>query len=87
MPISYLSKPIETSPYVLPVDLNLLAKVNTYKQSKFYENAQKTQDELNTIANLDIANATHYPSVLRALLTSKNWRYARGIITAILQVL
>lgn len=56
MPVSYLSKPVETSPYVLPVDLNLLAKVNSYKQSMFYQNAQKVQDQLGALSNLDIAN-------------------------------
>lgn len=58
MPVNYLSKPVEVNPYVLPVDLNLLAKVNSYKQSQFYQNAQKVQDSLGTIANADILNPT-----------------------------
>lgn len=58
MPVSYLSKEIQTSPYVLPVDLELLAKVNSYKQGMFYQNAQKVSDQLGQLGNLDIANAT-----------------------------
>lgn len=58
MPVSYLSKEVQTSPYVLPVDLGLLAKVNSYKQGMFYQNAQKVSDQLGQLGNLDIANAT-----------------------------
>ncbi len=59
MPVNYLSKPVvpqSINPYVNPLDLNLLAKVNTYKQSQFYQNAQKVNDQLGALQGLDIAN-------------------------------
>lgn len=54
MPVSYLSKPAQDNPYVLPVDIGLLAKVNQYKQSIFYQNADKVGQELNQLNNTDI---------------------------------
>jgi hypothetical protein len=57
MSVSYLSQKIESNPYVLPVDLNLLAKVNAYKQQAFYTNAEKIKSEYSTLKNSDILNA------------------------------
>lgn len=54
MPVSYLSKTYESNPYVLPVDLGLLAKVNQYKQSIFYQNAAQEGQQLNQLNNTDI---------------------------------
>lgn len=55
--ISYASKIYETNPYILPVDLGLLARVNAYKQEKFYENADKVGGMLSALQNTDIANS------------------------------
>lgn len=66
MAVSYLSKPIESNPYVLPVDLNLLAKVNSYKQQKFYANADAIKGQLNQLYTADIANGAQ-----KELLTNK----------------
>jgi hypothetical protein len=54
MAVSYLSTPFQSSPYVPPVDLNLMAKVLGYKQEKFDVTAQKIQTQLDTVANADI---------------------------------
>lgn len=54
MAVSYLSSPVQDNPYVLPVDINLLAKVNQYKQSIFYQNADKVGDQLSQLNNTDI---------------------------------
>lgn len=56
MAISYLSKQFTPSPYVSPVDLNLLARVNAYKQSVFYKNAENFKNQLTQIKNSDILN-------------------------------
>lgn len=56
MPVSYLSKIYESNPYLIPVDLNLLQKVNSYKQTKFYENASAINSQLNQLYSADIAN-------------------------------
>lgn len=56
MAVSYVSKVFQSSPYILPVDVNLLNRVNSYKQNQFYKNAAATQSELSQIANSDILN-------------------------------
>lgn len=56
MAVSYLSTPFESNPYVLPVDLNLLSKVNQYKQSMFYKNAESLKGKLGQLKNTDIIN-------------------------------
>lgn len=56
MAISYLSKVYEANPYVLPVDLNLLQKVNSYKQTLFYKNAEGIRQQLSDLNNSDILN-------------------------------
>jgi hypothetical protein len=56
MAVSYLSKIYESNPYVLPVDLGLLAKVNNYKQSLFYQNASALKQEYSALKNSDILN-------------------------------
>lgn len=56
MAISYVSQVYESNPYVLPVDLNLLQKVNQYKQENFYQNADRLSSELSQLTNSDIAN-------------------------------
>jgi len=56
MPISYVSKVQESNPYVLPVDINLMEKVNSYKQSIFYKNADEIRTQFGELQNADIAN-------------------------------
>lgn len=57
MPISYVSTPdAHANPYVLPVDLNLLAKVDQYKQSVFYKNAANFENTISQLHNVQIVN-------------------------------
>lgn len=56
MAISYLSKVYESNPYVLPVDLGLLEKVNSYKQTLFYKNAESLRSQLGELGSSDILN-------------------------------
>lgn len=56
MAASQYTSPTPNNPYVLPVDLGLLAKVNQYKQATFYQNAEKENEGLNQLNNLDIIN-------------------------------
>lgn len=56
MSISYVSATVKSNPYVLPVDLGLLEKVNQYKQTLFYKNADTLKTELTNLRNTDIAN-------------------------------
>lgn len=54
MAVSYLSQPVQSSPYVAPLDLNLMAKVLSVKQGQFDANAQKVQSQVDTIASTDL---------------------------------
>lgn len=54
MPISEYSQPFKQSPYIAPIDLSLLAKVNQFKETRFEQNAAKIQETINTIGNLDV---------------------------------
>jgi hypothetical protein len=54
--VSYLSKPVQLTNYIPPVDLELLGKVNSYKQSLFYQNAKSISNQLGQMQNADIAN-------------------------------
>lgn len=56
MPVSYVSDVIRSNPLIQPFDLNLMAKVNSYKQSLFYQNAAKTENMITQLNNSDIAN-------------------------------
>jgi hypothetical protein len=42
------------TPFIPQIDLSLLAKVNTYKENKFEQNASKIQESINKIGNLDV---------------------------------
>lgn len=50
MPVSYISTPIASSPYVKPLDLNILSTVLSYKQQKYDTEADKVQNQINSIA-------------------------------------
>lgn len=54
MAVSYLSKTYVSNPYVLPLDLNLMAKVLSYEQGRFDENAYKIQSQIDEFASLDV---------------------------------
>lgn len=56
MAISYLSTSYESNPYIIPVDLNMLQKVNSYKQTLFYKNAENIKQQLSDLNNSDILN-------------------------------
>lgn len=56
MPISYLSQTIKSNPFIQPFDLDLMMKVNMYKQGEFYRNAQKAETLITQLNNADIAN-------------------------------
>lgn len=72
MAVSYLSQPIESNPYVVPVDLGLLQKVNQYKQSQFYQNTDRINTQFAQLNALDIANPyqkQHAQDVIQNLST------------------
>lgn len=52
MSISYVSKPVKSNPYVLPFDLNLMAKALQVKDQAFKQNAGRIQDGFNALASL-----------------------------------
>jgi hypothetical protein len=54
MPVSYLSTPVKSNPYVLPVDLDLMSKVLQYKDQQFKQNEQQLQQTVNNFAGLDV---------------------------------
>lgn len=56
MAISYVSQVREDTPYILPVDLNLLGRVNQYKQTMFYKNASVLKQQMAQLKNTDILN-------------------------------
>lgn len=55
MPVSYLSQSYRPNPYVAPVSLELLAKVLSQKQASFDQNSEKIQNNINSLASLDVA--------------------------------
>ena len=55
MPVSYLSQNVlKADPYVIPMNLDLMAKVLSVKQEKFDTNARKTQQGIANLANTDL---------------------------------
>jgi hypothetical protein len=54
MAVSYKSQVFKNSPYVLPVDLNLLEKVGTIKQRQFEAGAERVQSEIDQFGLLDV---------------------------------
>lgn len=74
MSVNYLSTELKDSPYILPVDMDLLDKVLDYKQTAFYQNAQKVGDQIHELQNSDIANPLQ-----KAALTNK----VNGLTSAI----
>jgi hypothetical protein len=54
MAISYLSSPIKSAPYVLPVNLDLMGKVLQFKETNFKQNASKIQSSIDTIQSTDL---------------------------------
>jgi hypothetical protein len=54
MAISYLSSPIKSAPYVLPVNLDLMGKVLNFKETNFKQNASKIQSSIDTIQSTDL---------------------------------
>lgn len=55
MPVSYLSQSYKPNPYVAPVSLELLSKVLSQKQGQFDQNAEKIQNNINSLGSLDVA--------------------------------
>lgn len=56
MSVSYESHVVQDSPYTLPFDLNLMAKVDQYKQSLFYKNAANFENTVSQLQNVAIVN-------------------------------
>ena len=54
MAVSYVSKPYQSDPYVLPFDLNLFSKVMQYKQAKYDQGATAIQGEIDQMGSLDV---------------------------------
>jgi hypothetical protein len=80
MAVSYLSKPYEVNPYVLPVDLNLLARVNQYKQTQFYANADKIGTMIGNLKNTDILNKAQADKLLAQYTNLNNQLNQAGAI-------
>lgn len=56
MAVSFVSQTYKPNDYILPVDLQLLGRVNQYKQTQFYNNAANLKQMLGKIKHTDIAN-------------------------------
>lgn len=56
MAISYVSEVVKGNSFIQPFSLELMSKVNSYKQSTFYQNASKLENEISGLANADILN-------------------------------
>jgi hypothetical protein len=56
MAISYLSKTVQSHPYIQPFDLGLMQQLNQYKQTNFYKNASALRSEYSAIQNSQIYN-------------------------------
>lgn len=56
MAISYVSEVVKGNSFIQPFSLELMSKVNSYKQSVFYQNASKLENEISGLANADILN-------------------------------
>lgn len=54
MAISYTSQILKSSPYILPVDLNLTAKILQFKESTFKQNASKIQQSIDQAEATDV---------------------------------
>lgn len=70
MPISYLSKVINPSVYVLPIDLGLMTKVGMYKEGQFTQNAEKLNAQFAQAYSQSIANPyqkQHFDDVMTNL--------------------
>lgn len=55
--ISYVSQVAKSNSYVLPFDLNLMAKVLQFKETSFIQNAQKIQQGINSLSSLEMKDA------------------------------
>jgi hypothetical protein len=58
MSVSYRSKTIQSSPYVLPVDLNLFGKVMSYKQGQYDQGTAAIQGGIDKLGSLDVMKGT-----------------------------
>lgn len=56
MAISYVSEIIKSNSFRDPFSLELMGKVNAYKQSMFYANANKLENAISGLKNIDILN-------------------------------
>lgn len=54
MAISYVSDIVKGNPFVQPFDINLMTRVNTYKQGQFYTNAAKFENLISELNNADV---------------------------------
>lgn len=54
MAVSYVSSTLKSTPYVLPVNLDLMSKVLSFKEQNFKTNASKIQNQINTIQSTDL---------------------------------
>ncbi len=52
--ISYLSKSLLSNPYVPPVSIDLMAKVLSFRETNFKQNAAKIQQSLDTVSSTDL---------------------------------
>jgi hypothetical protein len=75
MAISYVSQVAKSNPYVLPFDLNLMARVLQYKETNFIQNANKIQQGVNALSSLEMkdANGQQYlNSKINSLVSKMN---------------
>jgi hypothetical protein len=54
MAVSYVSQILKSNPYVLPVDLNLTAKILQFKETNFKQNASKIQQSIDQAQSTDL---------------------------------
>lgn len=72
MAVSYVSSVVKSNPYVLPLDLNLMTKVLTFKDAQFKTNAAKIQSNIDALGSVD-------------LLKSEDKEYMNGKVNAVVE--
>ena len=74
--VSYLSQPLQSSPYVKPLDLNVLSTVLSHKQHQYDTEADKIQNQINSFAaqtqGMNEAQRQYFNSKLNSVVNGIN---------------
>jgi len=76
MPVSYVSQPLQSSPYVKPLNLDLLSSVLSYKQQQYDTEADKVQNQINSISaqtqGMNEADRQYFNGKLNSIVNNIN---------------